>query len=583
MRVVFTNLHCNNLIAKPLSFFFVGRPCTYKHFYFLKYLFKNKIKMAVYLDGKSSSFQYKSIKFVLPQKVEFFLWAILNRLNPFRFELINHVNQTAESDILFFYVFGTVEDKFYDSFRGLKVCHLSHYMQGIKDISNSLKKKNINIFVSENNLKKNSPFFNKYFEWFDGDFYVLPHVPQKRFKKSIDFAKRLNKAVATGTTFKYINSDFNDFFKVQYYHPMRQKIYEHQHELQEIIDCYIEDYLENKAPKTINKNDNIFNSLYKKLYNSFYLGKQSRYHSLNFPDLYNKYKIAIIGEEVNNLPGIGFVESMSCGCAYIGLNDPMYTDLGMIPDKHYIVYDGSLEGLKEKLSYYTVQADKLSCIAKRGHDFIVNSFTDNIVCQNLLVFLEKKLGEKIMKYKELNKFEHIITHLTQEEKIKLYELAQTLQNNSNVVEIGSYLGASACCIANGLINKDSKFYCIDTWDNDSMSEGKKDTYEEFNNNIKQFKDIVRPVRGYSYDVVNQIQNLTNFKIDLLFIDGDHSYEGVKKDWDLYSQMLKSGSIVIFHDIGWAQGVKRVVNENVKHLISKDSNFELPNMYWAWIK
>lgn len=79
--------------------------------------------MAVYLDGKSSSFQYKSIKFVLPQKVEFFLWATLNRLNPFRFELINDVNQTAESDILFFYIFGMVEDKFYDFFRGLKVCH----------------------------------------------------------------------------------------------------------------------------------------------------------------------------------------------------------------------------------------------------------------------------------------------------------------------------------------------------------------------------------------------------------------------------------------------------------------------------
>lgn len=177
----------------------------------------------------------------------------------------------------------------------------------------------------------------------------------------------------------------------------------------------------------------------------------------------------------------------------------------------------------------------------------------------------------------------IFTHLTQEEKIKLYELAQTLQNNSNVVEIGSYLGASTCCIANGLINKNSKFYCIDTWENDAMSEEKKDTYEEFTNNIKQFKNIVYPIRGYSYEVANQIQNLTNSKIDLLFIDGDHSYEGVKKDWDLYSPMLHPGSLVIFHDIGWAKGVKKVIKEDVKHLILKDSNFELPNMYWAWIK
>ena len=42
------------------------------------------------------------------------------------------------------------------------------------------------------------------------------------------------------------------------------------------------------------------------------------------------------------------------------------------------------------------------------------------------------------------------------------------------------------------------------------------------------------------------------KIDFLFIDGDHHYEGVKKDWDLYSPLLKSGSIVDFHDTGWAE-------------------------------
>lgn len=178
---------------------------------------------------------------------------------------------------------------------------------------------------------------------------------------------------------------------------------------------------------------------------------------------------------------------------------------------------------------------------------------------------------------------NISTHLTDNEQNKLYELAISLPSHSHIVEIGSYLGASTCCIANGLKNKNSKFYCIDTWENDAMSEGKKDTYEEFIHNIKNFKEMICPIRGYSSDVVNTIKSLVHSKIDLLFIDGDHSYEGVKKDWDLYSPMLKSGSIVIFHDVGWADGVKKVIREDVKPLISKDSNFELPNMYWAWIK
>jgi predicted O-methyltransferase YrrM len=38
------------------------------------------------------------------------------------------------------------------------------------------------------------------------------------------------------------------------------------------------------------------------------------------------------------------------------------------------------------------------------------------------------------------------------------------------------------------------------------------------------------------------------KVDLLFIDGDHRYKGVKKDWEMYSPLVKEGGVVAFHDI-----------------------------------
>ena len=38
------------------------------------------------------------------------------------------------------------------------------------------------------------------------------------------------------------------------------------------------------------------------------------------------------------------------------------------------------------------------------------------------------------------------------------------------------------------------------------------------------------------------------KIDFLFIDGDHSYKGVKRDFEIYSPLVKNGGIVVFHDI-----------------------------------
>ena len=37
------------------------------------------------------------------------------------------------------------------------------------------------------------------------------------------------------------------------------------------------------------------------------------------------------------------------------------------------------------------------------------------------------------------------------------------------------------------------------------------------------------------------------KIDMLWIDADHTYEGVKKDFDLYSQIMNDNGIIIIHD------------------------------------
>lgn len=37
-------------------------------------------------------------------------------------------------------------------------------------------------------------------------------------------------------------------------------------------------------------------------------------------------------------------------------------------------------------------------------------------------------------------------------------------------------------------------------------------------------------------------------LDLLFIDGDHSYEGVRADWEGYSPMVGPGGVAILHDV-----------------------------------
>jgi predicted O-methyltransferase YrrM len=46
-------------------------------------------------------------------------------------------------------------------------------------------------------------------------------------------------------------------------------------------------------------------------------------------------------------------------------------------------------------------------------------------------------------------------------------------------------------------------------------------------------------------------------IDWLFIDGDHTYRGVKKDWLSYSPKVRPGGFIVLHDIHGIRGVRRL--------------------------
>jgi predicted O-methyltransferase YrrM len=45
-----------------------------------------------------------------------------------------------------------------------------------------------------------------------------------------------------------------------------------------------------------------------------------------------------------------------------------------------------------------------------------------------------------------------------------------------------------------------------------------------------------------------VRSLEGRPVDFLFIDGDHSYEGVKRDFELYAPLVRPGGLVAFHDI-----------------------------------
>jgi len=65
------------------------------------------------------------------------------------------------------------------------------------------------------------------------------------------------------------------------------------------------------------------------------------------------------------------------------------------------------------------------------------------------------------------------------------------------------------------------------------------------------KDVIQLIRANSHseETLAKVQSrLKGSEVDFLFIDGDHTYEGVEQDFLMYSPLVRKGGIVAFHDI-----------------------------------
>lgn len=80
-------------------------------------------------------------------------------------------------------------------------------------------------------------------------------------------------------------------------------------------------------------------------------------------------------------------------------------------------------------------------------------------------------------------------------------------------------------------------------------------------------DKITLMEDLSWNVVNSIPN----SLDFIFVDGDHSFEGVKNDFDLYSKKLSVNGVIALHDArlfdgGWTKpdwGPVRLMEEYIK--------------------
>ena len=168
--------------------------------------------------------------------------------------------------------------------------------------------------------------------------------------------------------------------------------------------------------------------------------------------------------------------------------------------------------------------------------------------------------------------------LTPYEKQTLYRLAQRIPDKGIIAEIGSFKGGSTACLGAGSSAKHAQIHCIDTFmaENVTGSEG-QDTLTQFQNNTAPYSTMITIHRGFSYDVHDEVPSM----IDLLFVDGDHSYDGVTTDLRLYVPKMRDGAILIMHDSAHPP-IQRAIQEMVLP-IETQRLAQLPNMYAGRIR
>ena len=175
-------------------------------------------------------------------------------------------------------------------------------------------------------------------------------------------------------------------------------------------------------------------------------------------------------------------------------------------------------------------------------------------------------------------------------------LAQLVQAN-NILEIGVAYGYHAdflCTVLPNINYVGVDPYLADYDPEDIFSADVQKLFDEKNpqqamerlftvvsSNLLKFGGRAKLIREKSWLAADEFENQS---LDIVYIDGDHTYEGVLKDLAAWFPKVRRGGIICGDDIGWP-GVRRAVDEFFLNLgkeyqiISKNGFENMPAFYF----
>lgn len=160
-----------------------------------------------------------------------------------------------------------------------------------------------------------------------------------------------------------------------------------------------------------------------------------------------------------------------------------------------------------------------------------------------------------------------------EEGLILAELAGAVSNEQIIVEIGAYKGKSSCYLGAGArVGGMALVYSVDLWEQAPWPQYADPAVKiAWVDNIGSL-GLSSQVLPLQVDTEQAARELDG-EVGLLFVDSDHSYEGVCRDIHVWSPRIAPDGVMAFHDAATEEwGVARAIRE--KLLATKRYTYEI---------
>lgn len=380
-QIVLYNPHVDDFLAEPPHFRLLKRRALKKYGFVIEALLMAQGRVPVMIDGTASSFIPARYFGLLPgflrnivSSLEYAAWVRINNFT--KFDRVSVSSPDIGNYTLLAFSYKAASGNFESrlplllKFRHV-LFHLSHYFVSTSEKAENIKKLPDAWLVGDSDLTGNE-YFRGFFGWYNKRFLTLPFAVKSRFINNVPLSQRESRCIATGSVHDLRQerpveaySDYISRSGLDTYHPVRKQIYEACERIRPQVECMVSPYRNYQS-----------SSVFKKWWSHFFVS-QKKYFSRDIVEVYNQYKFAVIGEEATGFPALGMLEAMACGCIVFG--DPRKLNgLNLQAERHYLPYDGTLNGLLATLSLAADRSD-LELISAAGQQVALEFFSEQAV------------------------------------------------------------------------------------------------------------------------------------------------------------------------------------------------------------